>query len=155
MTQLSNVLITDNSTIKTNYRSSKHPIIVSFLRQIYGLSVTPGKIRCEKSRNRFCEKTMSRSRQSQIFKIKIQEKPDCSYLRHFFLSGNVFQERIFFRFELWSIVLCMFVTITGPLLATGSRILKKGYLASIIFGHFIMVSTRNFGTIPLYNDRHL
>ena len=39
MTQLSNVLITDNSTIKTNYRWSKHPIIVSFLRQIYGLLV--------------------------------------------------------------------------------------------------------------------
>ena len=39
MTQLSNVLITDNSTIKTNYRWSKHPIIVSFLRQIYGLIV--------------------------------------------------------------------------------------------------------------------
>ena len=37
MTQLSNVLITDNSTIKTNYRWSKHQIIVSFLRQIYGL----------------------------------------------------------------------------------------------------------------------
>ena len=37
MTQLSNVLITDNSPIKTNYRWSKHPIIVSFLRQIYGL----------------------------------------------------------------------------------------------------------------------
>ena len=39
MTQLSNVLVTDNSTIKTNYRWSKHPIIVSFLRQIYGLLV--------------------------------------------------------------------------------------------------------------------
>ena len=35
MTQLLNVLITDNSTIKANYRWSKHPIIVSFLRQIY------------------------------------------------------------------------------------------------------------------------
>ena len=39
MTQLSNVLITDNSTIKTNYRWSKHLIIVSFLRQIYGLYI--------------------------------------------------------------------------------------------------------------------
>ena len=37
MTQLSNVLITDNSTIKTNYWWSKHSIIVSFLRQMYGL----------------------------------------------------------------------------------------------------------------------
>ena len=40
MTQLSNVLITDNSTIKTNYWWSKHPIIVSFLRQIYGLLIS-------------------------------------------------------------------------------------------------------------------
>ena len=39
MTQLPNVLITDNSSIKKNYRWSKHPIIVSFLRQIYGLWV--------------------------------------------------------------------------------------------------------------------
>ena len=31
------ILITDTTTIKTNYWWSKHPIIVSFLRQIYGL----------------------------------------------------------------------------------------------------------------------
>ena len=39
MTQLSNVLITDNSTIKTNNRWSKHPLIVFFLRQIYRLLI--------------------------------------------------------------------------------------------------------------------
>ena len=46
MTQLSNVLITDNSTIKTNFQWSKHPIIVSFLRQIYVLWDT-FNLRCQ------------------------------------------------------------------------------------------------------------
>ena len=40
MTQLMNVLITDNNTIKTNYRWSKHPKIVSFLRQMYAFNKT-------------------------------------------------------------------------------------------------------------------
>ena len=46
MTELLNVLITDNSTFKTNYQWSKHPIIVSFLRQIYVLWDT-FNLRCQ------------------------------------------------------------------------------------------------------------
>ena len=68
------------------------------------------------------------------------EKTTYSFSKHFF----------FFPFLMISNIMEVVILLdrfikTGPLLATG-------YLAPIIFGHFITVTTRNFGTI--YHNQH-